>query len=139
MVAKGAGTEQSHLKHLNYKTTSMGCNKTAGKSYNKSTSPEAMVTMNFIGKPESASHVEGEMVGNKDAPQVEFLIMFTGIWGLTSLKTDFFSQYFFGGGWWKATATDAFTLPLPARTQWTFSLVQTMNTCVTALFPKEVQ
>lgn len=90
MVAKGAGTEQSHLKHLNYKTTSMGCNKTAGKSYNKSTSPEAMVTMNFIGKPASASHVEGEMVGNKDAHQAEFLIMFTGIWGLTSLKTDFF-------------------------------------------------
>lgn len=47
MAAKGTGTQQSRLKHLNYKTTITDCNKTAGMSCNKSTSTEAMFTMTF--------------------------------------------------------------------------------------------
>lgn len=58
MVEKGTGTEQSHPKHLNYKTASTDCNKTTGKSCNKYTNTEAMVTMKFIGDPETASHME---------------------------------------------------------------------------------
>jgi len=41
MVAEGAGTEESCLKHLNYKTT----DKTVGRSCNKSTSTKGLFTM----------------------------------------------------------------------------------------------
>lgn len=58
MVGKGTGTEQSHPKHLNYRTAGTECNKTVAKSCNKYTNTEAMVTMKFIGEHETASHVE---------------------------------------------------------------------------------
>lgn len=124
MVAKRAGTEQSRLKHLNYKTTSTDCNKTAGQSCKKSASTEAMFTMKFIWKPESASQRKEKLkVGSKDAHQGELLTTFTGIWGLISLEPEFFSPIFLWWGCWKAAATDAFTLPLAAQTQLPFKQV----------------
>lgn len=59
-------------------------------------------------------------MGNKDAHQGELLTTFTGIWGLISLEPEFFPPIFLWWGWWKAEATDAFTLPLAAQTQLPF-------------------
>lgn len=77
MVGKGTGADQSYPKHLNYKTASTECTKTAGKSCNKYTNTEAMVTMKFIGEPEQASSWREELtVGNKNAHHGEFLMAF---------------------------------------------------------------